>query len=73
MSLLSNLSYTNKDFNSIYNELLDLVDRISPTWKPGSLNGSNESDPGVLLLKLNALMADKNNYNIDKYRCMHPC
>ena len=27
---------------------------------------SNESDPGVLLLKLNALIADKNNYNIDK-------
>ena len=66
MSLLSNLSYTNKDFNSIYNELLDLVDKISPTWKPGSANGSNESDPGVLLLKLDALMADKNNYNIDK-------
>lgn len=27
---------------------------------------SNESDPGVLLLKLNAIIADKNNYNIDK-------
>ena len=66
MSLLSNLSYTNKDFNTIYSELLDLVDKISPVWKPGSANGSNESDPGVLLLKLDALMADKNNYNIDK-------
>lgn len=64
--LLSNLSYTNKDFNSIYTELLDLVDTISPIWKPGSVDGSNEADPGVLLLKLDALMADKNNYNIDK-------
>ena len=66
MSLLSNFSYTNKDFNSIYSELLDLVDKISPSWKPGSTDGSNEADPGVLLLKLDALMADKNSYNIDK-------
>ena len=65
--MLSNLSYTNKDFNSIYNELLDLVSKISPKWNPGSItDGSNESDPGVLLLKLDALLADKNNYNIDK-------
>ena len=60
---LSNLSYTNKDFNTIYPELLELADRISYKWEPSS---SNESDPGVVLLKLNALMADKLNYNIDK-------
>lgn len=60
---LNNLSYTNKDFNSIYNELLDLADRISPKWKPSQ---SNESDPGVLMLKLDAIIGDKNNYNIDK-------
>lgn len=60
---LSNLSYTNKDFNSIYSELLDLADRISPKWKPSQ---SNESDPGALMLKFDALIGDKNNYNIDK-------
>ena len=27
---------------------------------------SNESDPGLVLLKLLAFIADKNNYNIDK-------
>ncbi len=59
----SNISYTNKDFQSIYNELLDLVKKLSTKWDPSL---SNESDPGVLLLKLNALIADKNNYNIDK-------
>lgn len=60
---LSNLSYTNKDFGQIYPELLDLAKRISYKWDPSS---SDESDPGVVLLKLCALMADKNNYNIDK-------
>ena len=60
---LSNLSYTNKDFGQIYPELLDLVKKISYKWDPSQ---SDESDPGVVLLKLAALMADKNNYNIDK-------
>ena len=60
---LSNLSYTNKDFGTIYPELLDLVKKISYKWDPSE---SDESDPGVVLLKLAALMADKNNYNIDK-------
>lgn len=60
---LSNLSYTNKDFQTIYPELLDLVSKISYKWDPSV---SDESDPGVVLLKLAALMADKNNYNIDK-------
>lgn len=59
----SDISYVNKDFQSIYNELLDLVKKLTTKWDPSL---SNESDPGVLLLKLNALIADKNNYNIDK-------
>lgn len=60
---LSSLSYTNKDFGTIYPELLELADKISYKWTPSQ---SDESDPGVVLLKLAALMADKNNYNIDK-------
>ena len=60
---LSNLSYTNKDFAQIYPELLDLAKKISYKWDPST---SDESDPGVVLLKFAALMADKCNYNIDK-------
>lgn len=60
---LSNQSYLNKDFQTIYPELLDLIKKLSYKWDP---TVSNESDPGVLLLKLNAIIADKNNYNIDK-------
>ena len=60
---LSNFSYTNKDFNSIYVELLDLVKQLTYKWDPSI---SNESDPGNILLKLDAIIGDKNNYNIDK-------
>ena len=59
----SSISYTNKDFQSIYNELLELIPKLTNKWDPSL---SNESDPLVVLLKLNALLADKNNYNIDK-------
>lgn len=60
---ISNLSYTSKDFESIYPELLELVQTLTSKWDPTT---SNESDPGVILLKLMSLMADKNDYNIDK-------
>lgn len=59
---LTSLSYTNKDFESIYPELLETVKKLSYKWDPTI---SNESDPGVVLLKLNALIADKVNYNSD--------
>ena len=60
---LSSISYTNKDFRSIFEELLDLTKKLTYKWDPSI---SNESDPGVILLKLNAIIGDKNNYNIDK-------
>jgi hypothetical protein len=60
---LQSTSYTNKDFEDIYPELLDLVFSLTTKWDPSM---SNESDPGVILLKLNALIADKCNYNTDK-------
>lgn len=62
-SPLQSTSYTNKDFVSIYEELLDLTKDLSSKWDPSI---SNESDPGVILLKLNAIIADKCNYSIDK-------
>lgn len=60
---ISNESYTHKDFYQIYPEILELVTKITERWDPAS---SNESDPGVVLLKLLAFIADKTNYNIDK-------
>ena len=59
---IQKLSYTNKDFLSIYPEMLDLVKTLTNKWDPSL---SNESDPGVVLLKLCAIIADKTNFNTD--------
>lgn len=60
---ISAISYTDKDFRSIYPEMLDLAKKLTNRWDPSK---SNESDPGVVLLKEAAFVADHNNYNIDK-------
>ena len=60
---IENISYTNKDFGQIYPELLELTKKLTNKWNP---QATNESEPGVVLLKLNAFIGDKLNYNIDK-------
>lgn len=60
---IQNISYTNKTFDQIYPELIDLAKQISTKWDP---EYTNESDPGIVLIKLMAFMGDKLNYNIDK-------
>ena len=62
-SLINNISYTAKDFQLIYPMLIELAQKISPKWNPAA---SNESDAGVLLIKMIAAIADMLNYNIDK-------
>lgn len=57
------LSPTKKDYYQIWAELLDLASRISDRWTPDE---TNESDPGIVLLKALTAIADKLNYNIDK-------
>ena len=56
------LSPTKKDFYQIWNELLEVSSKISERWDPAS---TNESDPGIVLLKVLTAVADKLNYNID--------
>ena len=60
---LSNTSFTNKDFQTAYPELLQLAKDLSYNWDPTI---SNESDPGVVLIKELAITIDKINYNADK-------
>lgn len=60
---ISNKSYTNKDFQAIYTELLNYAENLSKRFSPAN---TNESDPFVVLLKLVAFVTDKVNYNIDK-------
>ena len=60
---LSNLSYINKDFPSLWNEILETIPKLTNKWLPSQANGS---DPLIVLLKELAIIADKLNYNIDK-------
>ena len=60
---LSNLSYINKDFSSLWNGILGTVPKLTNKWIPSE---ANESDPLVVLLKELAIIADKLNYNVDK-------
>lgn len=60
---ISNTSYTNKSFQEAFPELLELAGKLSYKWNPAV---SNESDPGVVILKEMALLIDKLNYNSDK-------
>ena len=60
---ISNKSYTNKDFESVYLELLSTAEKISTRFSPTS---ANEADPFISLLKLVAAVTDKVNYNVDK-------
>ena len=56
------LSPTKKDYYQIWAELLDISSKLSERWNPVD---SNESDPGVVLLKVLTAVADKLSYNID--------
>ena len=56
---ISNTSYINKDFQTIYPELLEKAKELSYKWNPTE---SNESDPGVVLIKENAIIADQSAF-----------
>ena len=58
-----NLSPIKSDFYQIWNELIDTARKISERWDPSS---TNESDPGIVLLKVLAAVADKLNFNVNK-------
>lgn len=56
------LSPTKKDYYQIWTELIDVAKKLSTRWDPSA---TNESDPGIVLLKVLTAIADKLNYNID--------
>lgn len=60
---VQNNSYINKDFQALWEELLDLIPKFTNKWNPRE---ANESDPLAVLLKLLSIYSDKLNYNIDK-------
>ena len=57
----SNLSYTSRDYDSILKELLNTIPLLSKDW-----TSREESDPGIVLVKLMAMVGDMLSYNLDK-------
>lgn len=55
-------NYQDKDFKAVYEEILEDVKSISTKWDPSV---SDESDPGVAILKAFGLFVDKLNYKIN--------
>lgn len=60
-----NNDYSSKDFTSIYEDLLAIVEASTTLWNP---RYSTEADPGVVILKAMALLEDKSNYRFDMSR-----
>lgn len=60
---ISNKSYINRDFATIYPQLIEFIENETNRWSPST---SNESDPGVVLVKLMAFVTDILGYNVDK-------
>lgn len=56
-----NLSYTSRDYSSIYNELLESIPLLTKEWDP-----KDENDPGLVLIKLISMTGDMLSYNQDK-------
>jgi hypothetical protein len=54
------LKYTSRDYNSIMSEFFDIVEVLTDLWKPEA-----DSDPGVVLGKYLASVADMLGVNLD--------
>lgn len=57
----SNLSYTSRDYESILTELINTIPLLTKKW-----TSKEESDPGIVLVKLMAMVGDMLSYNLDK-------
>ena len=65
-NILDNQNYINRDFQTVYSELVDTVGKLNNKWL---IDGEgNESDPGVIIVKELAACVDKLSYIADKYQ-----
>lgn len=58
---LSKLSLTDRDYISIFEDLKNAIPDVSQVW-----NSNDESDPGIVLVKLMSMLGDMLSYNQDK-------
>lgn len=55
-------NYSQQDFIDTYEDLLAIITSSTTKWNPKT---TNESDPGLIIVKLLALLEDKFNYKFD--------
>ena len=58
---VSTLKYTSRDYASIFEDLSNTIPLLTSKW-----TGRDESDPGIVLIKLMAMLGDMLSYNQDK-------
>ena len=54
------LSYTSRDYNSIYRDLIRAIPNLTKLWDP-----QEETDPGIVLIKLMAMVGDMLSLTLD--------
>lgn len=55
------IDYTDRDYTNILNDLIDSIPGITQKWK----SSEDENDPGIVLVKLMAMIADLLNFELD--------
>ena len=55
------ISYTARDYSSIFEDLVNAIPSVSEKW-----TSRDESDPGIILIKLMSMYGDMLSYNMDK-------
>ena len=58
---ISRLQYTSRDYASIYQDLIDAIPILTNRW-----TSREETDPGIVLVKLMSMLGDMLSYNQDK-------
>lgn len=58
---LNKTRYTHRDYDSIKEDLINAIPSLTQEW-----TNTEESDPGIVLVKLMAMFGDTLSYNIDK-------
>lgn len=61
MADLNKLRYTHRDYESIKNDLIDAIPSLTQEW-----TSREDSDPGIVLIKLMSMFGDTLSYNVDK-------
>lgn len=58
---LNKTRYTHRDYNSIKSDLINAIPSLTQEW-----TSTEDSDPGIVLIKLISMFGDTMSYNIDK-------